>query len=109
MRTLARGVLGEINQSGGLTVGDLYRFVEQGRSKVLVPIDQRVSPWIVPKFFTLSTSQALTLMDAIERDQSLHLKIEYLLRADGTIALIRREDDHSSDDGVHVRQSGEVP
>jgi hypothetical protein len=103
--TVTQGVLGDIRENGGLTAKSLRAHVEDG-ARLCVPIDPGVSPWLVPKTFELSQKQALELLDAL--DQS-GLRVTYVVRSNGTIALIRRENAEPCDDAVHDRGPTPLP
>lgn len=98
MKTLAVGLFKA--SQGGMSVEDLRGFVERGETRLLVPIDPKISPWPLPKLFALDRSQALTLMSAFEQATDTQTRVAYLLRGDGTVALIRRDDADTGLDGV---------
>jgi hypothetical protein len=75
-----------------LTPSDLYQIVEEGRARMVVPMDGRLSPWLVPKLFSLSRKQALELMTAIGGASDEYCaRVAWLIRSDGTITLVPRE------------------
>jgi hypothetical protein len=104
-RQLAQGVIGDIRESGELKPQTLREHLDRG-ARLLVPIDRGVSPWPGPKHFEISHKQAMTLVDAIE---DAKVRVTFVLRSDGTIALIRRENAEPSDDAVHDREPEQVP
>jgi hypothetical protein len=94
---LARGVLGDMREgTGELDYKSLLEHIDRG-ARLLVPVDPRVSPWDVPKLFELSRNQAMTLVEQI---QTTKVRVTFMLRSDGTIALLRRDDAQPSDDTV---------
>jgi hypothetical protein len=94
-RTLTSGLLGEIEEAGGLTKTSLRGHIERGGT-LLVPIDIRVSPWPAPKLFALSHKQAIDLLDAMGPEAET--RITYVVRSDGSVALIRRDHADTSSD-----------
>jgi hypothetical protein len=98
-RTLTNGILGEIRDNGGLTALTLREHVERG-ARLLVPIDRTLSPWPVPRLFELSRKQALDLLAAIGPESET--RITYVVRSDGSIALIRRDDAYTGADSLPV-------
>jgi hypothetical protein len=88
---VAEGIIHRVRMGQGMTASDLRHLVEVGRLRVCVPIDPKVSPWAAPKLFELSTRQALDMMAAYDQAEHLQNKVQYYVRSDDTVILIRRE------------------
>lgn len=102
---VSQGVLGKMRGKTEIGRNELRDHVETGELTVLVPIDPGINPWSVPRLFSLSRKQALELLDAVEDDG----RIEYVLRSDRTIALMRRRNADPNDDGVLDRGTEPLP
>jgi hypothetical protein len=105
-RNISEGVLGDMREgTGELDVKSLLEHIERG-ARILAPIDPRVSPWDVPKLFELSRNQSVMLVEQIIKTK---VRVAFMLRSDGTIALLRRDDAQPSDDTVPSGGSEPLP
>lgn len=98
LKIKAQGILGDIRSKGGLDAASLRERVGSGEITLLVPIDPRLNPWPVSRLFSLSKHQALTYLEALETAD--HIRVDYIVRSDGTVALIRRDDADTGIDGL---------
>jgi hypothetical protein len=95
LRNKAQGILDDIREKGGLDARSLRERVAKGDVTILV--EPRLNPWPVPRLFSLSRNQALELLDAVERE---NVRVDYVVRSDGTVALHRRDDADTGIDGL---------
>jgi hypothetical protein len=107
-QVVAEGIIQKVRMGKGMTASDLRHLVEAGRLRLIVPVDPKVCPWPTPKFFELSKKQAVELMAAYDKAEHLQDKIQYYIRSDDTVVLLRRENADFGFNSVPDREPGKV-